>query len=552
MKYWNWPVTGVGSHTYHPQGYSTQSANFGNTTYHWSDMPNSVGYPNEAVGTLQWHAGIAVNMGYSPSGSGAQSSAAANALRQYFRYNTALTLYSKEDYSDSQWEDLLRTELDNVHPLYYDGYGSAGGHAFVCDGYQGTNYFHFNWGWSGAYDGYYYTSNLNPGTAFNWGQNAMFNVQPLNYALNSLQVSLASSNCSVGDIVSIPVTTYPLLPAWNVTAMSLNLDYDAENLNYIGFENTGNMSEGATVTVTVIQPGQLQVSISADAPFIGAGTILRLKFQPMLPGEYALSLDNVNFNNTSITQLNPTSFTAIAEVTQPQNTVIDILNAMQVPYNEVAALPMTTTFILPTWNVANLSFDVLYQNDRISWQGYDTTGCLLNNAAIEVTQVSCGILHFSAGIAGNLSGNGNLLKLRFQAIGNTDHATVATISLNNFYLGTTPLQNLSPGYIVLYPLTANEEQVGAATPSLTVSPNPFRDNALIRLTLPKQVNQAVLEIYNAKGQLVRSLRAETHLNGKAELQWDGKTRLGEITPAGVYLLRYRAGTFEQTQKLLKL
>ena len=34
---------------------------------------------------------------------------------------------------------------------------TEGGHAWICDGYQFNNviyYFHFNWGWSGAYDGY--------------------------------------------------------------------------------------------------------------------------------------------------------------------------------------------------------------------------------------------------------------------------------------------------------------------------------------------------------------------------------------------------------------
>lgn len=46
--------------------------------------------------------------------------------------------------------------------MLYAGSGDAGGHAFVCDGYDGNGLFHFNWGWSGNGDGYYSLSVLNP------------------------------------------------------------------------------------------------------------------------------------------------------------------------------------------------------------------------------------------------------------------------------------------------------------------------------------------------------------------------------------------------------
>jgi len=51
--------------------------------------------------------------------------------------------------------------------------------AFNLDGYQGTNYFHFNWGWSGSYNGYFYLNNLNPGgDNFTNGQGAIINLYP--------------------------------------------------------------------------------------------------------------------------------------------------------------------------------------------------------------------------------------------------------------------------------------------------------------------------------------------------------------------------------------
>jgi hypothetical protein len=83
MYYYRWPVTGVGSHCYVPSGYPIQCANFGSTTYEWDEMVNSVGFNDTAVATLIWHAGIAVDMMYSPGGSGAYSEDALSHDQQF-------------------------------------------------------------------------------------------------------------------------------------------------------------------------------------------------------------------------------------------------------------------------------------------------------------------------------------------------------------------------------------------------------------------------------------------------------------------------------------
>lgn len=54
----------------------------------------------------------------------------------------------------------------------------TGGHAFVLDGVQGTDYFHFNWGWSGSYNGYFYLDNLNPSYNFTYNQAAGIGIEP--------------------------------------------------------------------------------------------------------------------------------------------------------------------------------------------------------------------------------------------------------------------------------------------------------------------------------------------------------------------------------------
>jgi hypothetical protein len=177
MYYWRFPLQGSGSHGYY-SSYGYLTADFGNTFYHWDLMSNTAGSQNDEIAQLLSHLGISVDMMYSGSGSGAYSWDAAEALRTYFNYNTDLTLLNKDDYSDTEWANILMANLDSGHPLYYHGFGS-GGHAFNVDGYQGSDYFHFNWGWSGSYNGYYYLNNLNPGGSnFSEGQGAIVNIEP--------------------------------------------------------------------------------------------------------------------------------------------------------------------------------------------------------------------------------------------------------------------------------------------------------------------------------------------------------------------------------------
>ncbi|MEI6123169.1 MAG: C10 family peptidase [Bacteroidota bacterium] len=178
MYYYRYPQHGTGSYGYN-SNYGYLTADFGNTTYAWDAMQNSIGSKyNFEMAQLQSHCGIAIDMNYDPTGSGAYMNDDVSALKNYFGYSSSTQLYNKSSYTATAWETLLKGNLDQKMPIQYSGFGDGGGHAFVCDGYQGTNYFHFNWGWSGSYNGYFYVNNLNPGYLFNDGQQAILNSYP--------------------------------------------------------------------------------------------------------------------------------------------------------------------------------------------------------------------------------------------------------------------------------------------------------------------------------------------------------------------------------------
>ena len=179
MNYHQHPAQGTGAHSYDHSDYGTLSANFGATNYDWNSMPDSLSNYDNDVAELLYHCGVSVEMDYGPDASGAYSSDARDALVNYYGYNSSASLKWRMNYPGSEWTTLLKNEIDAGQPLYYNGSGSAGGHAFNLDGYEGTDHFHVNWGWGGSYDGYYYLNDLTPSNYnFNEYQGTIAGLKP--------------------------------------------------------------------------------------------------------------------------------------------------------------------------------------------------------------------------------------------------------------------------------------------------------------------------------------------------------------------------------------
>ena len=142
----------------------------------------------DAVATLMRYCGQAVKMYYSPEGSSSYLDHVSQALVKYFGYDSVARCVGRLGYTIDEWDDLIYGELAAGRPVPYGGQGDIGGHAFVCDGYDGNGLFHINWGWGGVYDGYFSLSVLDPyidwdtekyyGNGFCVLQGACINVKP--------------------------------------------------------------------------------------------------------------------------------------------------------------------------------------------------------------------------------------------------------------------------------------------------------------------------------------------------------------------------------------
>ena len=166
MYYWANPTQGTGYTAYFHHDYGPISINFDNYNYNFINMEDDNATPESQL--LLFHAGAAVHMDYSHSGSGAsvcwEGPSAQDALINNFNYVEETTCDTRINYDDEAWFENLVEQLDNGWPLIFRAYGEndGPGHAWNVDGYQEGGYIHCNWGWGGQGNGFYIHTALGP------------------------------------------------------------------------------------------------------------------------------------------------------------------------------------------------------------------------------------------------------------------------------------------------------------------------------------------------------------------------------------------------------
>ena len=297
MKFWNYPTRGNGYNSYTPgnKDFGIQSLNFGNTAYQWNLMPdsltiNSNAAQTNAVATLMYHCGVAVNMDYGLSSAGGSIAtmygsfpSAQFALKNYFGYNNVVYNTRTGNFTDNQWINLLESEISAGRPVMYDGHDTSRitGHCFVADGYDANNYIHFNWGWSGYCNGYFQINALNPGTGgtgggngkFNYNQHILINIQPTPTQLQLYNTQVISSSATINYGEGFTVST---------------------NINNYGSNSfTGNFGAAIIDTlnnkVAIVSIDSNQ-TLSANAHFPSGIVFSTTGISNLLPGKYYISI----------------------------------------------------------------------------------------------------------------------------------------------------------------------------------------------------------------------------------------------------------------------
>ena len=299
MNYWEHPVKGSGSYTYTPDNhpeYGSQTANFGSTIYDWDNMKDyySRGYTDTealAVATLMYHCGVSLGAEYGPDGTGGRLINVPTVLSHYFKFSSNIVYKSKSSYTDSQWIEMLKQDLDLGRPLFYRGTRDEGNssHAFVCDGYDENDYFHFNWGWSGRCDGFFLIGALNPqrnevensdDRGYNTSNAAIFNCYPKTPNINppsNIEATANGRNVTITWSSVSNASHYRVYRDGNLIANNLhttsyidnNVTYGVHSYYVKSVKSDGTMSLKSNIVVADVHfpgpiPTNLQASVSGN------------------------------------------------------------------------------------------------------------------------------------------------------------------------------------------------------------------------------------------------------------------------------------------------
>jgi len=100
-------------------------------------------------------------------------------------------------------------------------------------------------------------------------------------------------------------------------------------------------------------------------------------------------------------------------------------------------------------------------------------------------------------------------------------------------------------------ITSNDDNLTSSNILTSIYPNPFNIETTISYSI-KTIAPVTVEIYNTKGQKVKTLVNATKTQGNYIVNWNGTDEYGAKVSGGIYLYRMNAGKYTSTQKMILL
>ena len=502
IYYFRFPETGVGQYSYTDEHYGVQTANYGETIYNFDAMCDVPTCINPEISKLMYHCGVGVDMVYGPNGSGMYNHSAAKVLRTYFKYAPE-TEYLYRDSTDMNWDSVIVRHLNKNIPLYYAGWSlpNVNGHAFICDGYKMVDsnyYFHFNFGWGGYMDGYFYTDNLFVGGSnFNLAQELIVNGYPDTMQYDYPEMQPISGNKTLiamqGTFTdgSQSNAHYPqnMDYTWHIKPQSTNIQSISLKISY-------NISLGDTLKLYAQNnPNNIYYFTNSTDFF-----------------EIELEAEEVFFQFTSDTLFESTGF-----------------RVHYTTKEETFCLGMTM-FNSPSGAIGDGSGDAMYNNFsdcrfRIMATSYSALTIHINYLDLEENH---DFIHFYKNV---VSENNRLLSLT----GHIEDTTIIFEANRMTIILETDESGTADGFSLDY--TAGYVGVSDLEDDISVFPNPTKD--IISIASAKHINYT--ELFSADGRKIFSSNFD-----------DDKNYISLIgVPIGMYILKIYAEDGIFTKKVLK-
>ncbi|HWY38981.1 MAG TPA: C10 family peptidase, partial [Bacteroidia bacterium] len=568
MRFWKFPAHGTGSSSYTAGSYGTLSCNYGATTYNWSNMPLSIGSANNDVATINYQAGVSVDMNYSPTGSGAyvitgdNPICAQHSFVTYFGYNpTTIHGEYRANYDDPTWLSMIEGDLDIGRPVEYVGWDpNNGGHTWVCDGYDANNLLHMNWGWGGASNGYFDINNMAPsGDNFSQGHEALLGIVPLPAV--AVDAGVPSINSPAGYYCSgnfFPSLTLQNFGSSTITSCDINYKIDngaTQTFSWSGSIVTGQSSiiglpsftaspGSHTITCTSANPNGTTDANTANDQMVNVFNVTLGSVLPVVEGFETGSLPSANWNISHSSTANDWMVTSSAAATGVKAAMID--NSTNLAGSN-SILQTASSYDLSSYASPALSFKLAYRQKTSSTseklQVYVSTDCgvtwiskwarvgsglaTVSGTAGSFVPAPTDFTTYTVNINSVLTDNQVMFRWQFYAD--------ASAPGNNIYLDDINIVNSATGI----------QNAVAANVNLTVYPNPSNGVVNIDLSLPEK-HLVSVHVTDLLGRTVESIGAKTFNAGDNTLVIGEKTKY----ESGVYLVNIVVDGRTITKKVL--
>jgi len=505
--YWRWPDNGQGYTSYipttHPE-YGMQSADFGNTWYRYDEMCDDPQTINLAIAEDSYHVAVGLHMDFAPEGSAPTTS---DSVHYYFKYFPSEYLY-RDSMPDEQWKGILTNMLDDGYPIYYGGFPESGaGHAFVCDGYQEGDYFHFNLGWGGQSNGYYTIDTL---AGFNFHQSILETFYPDTLNFSYPQYFNGTDTCLSFE-GSIEDGSGPIHDYLNNTQASWLIDPQTE-----------------MDSVTSIELSVKRCSISGDGDYLriydgedNTAPLLAELTGDTIPDKIESTGNKVFVEFTSNDDQTAPGFYLDYHVNLP------VVCETGVIIKDLIATIADGSVNFPYRNSSFCSWYILPETDKPLTLHFNYFNTESGNDIVSIYDI--GSEELIAEISGNYESP-------------PEPVTAPSGQMMIFFSTNDTIRE--DGWEAWYDLVTTVEEKNSEV-ALIISPNPFTNTTNLEFEMQKP-GKIELKIYNQLGELVETIQTNTQA-GKQIITWDAND-----LPSGVYFIRLQIGNELITRKMIKL
>jgi len=307
MKYWEYPANGTGNVSYYDDNFGQISQDFTSDIL-WSNMSNTLVF--STTQRFIFMCGASVNTDYEYQNSSSTLNSIQTSLVTYFHYDPGIQTYTKDEFSDSSWSEMIHTELSLNRPIIYSITLSSGREvAFIIDGENDSGQFHINWSSNSISDSWEYLNDLTylGETISDVNQSMLLGIKPFSVDAPLLSISMAGDSSVLSWQACVGATSYKIEYAYDPYGTYTMLT----TTSALSYTHTGIGNSQSKMFYRVIaQSGRVESAPSAVVGYVKYACVpgLNMIALPLetsmgwvheLGSEYASSIESIYYWNAA-------------------------------------------------------------------------------------------------------------------------------------------------------------------------------------------------------------------------------------------------------------